>query len=263
MLRVFDGQRRCLALGVAALALVAAGCGSSTSTSAVASTAPTQSDGPVASTSAAAQNVGLDGSIAALSELDSYQFTMTLEGVELPSTVSSALESSDGDVVTVKGTVVNNPDPAADITFGGKLHVVSLGGFDYIEFGGDGFTKIDVADEGGTSIADSISPYTEYSGLSSAFKGFVLDTSEKKNGVDCDAYKGDTASMAEFASVAGVKGGTWTVSVWLAKDGDYPVSFSMEAKAKDGSLMYEVIFDLTKVNDASNKITEPENVVGA
>ena len=60
-----------------------------------------------------------------------------------------------------------------------------------------------------------------------------------------------------------VKGATWSADIWIAKDGGYPVSIAIVATAKDGTIPYETTFDLTNINDAANKVTAPENVMGA
>ena len=46
-------------------------------------------------------------------------------------------------------------------------------------------------------------------------------------------------------------------------DRGYPVSVAVVAKNGDGSTAYEIKIDITKINDASNKVAAPANVTGA
>jgi hypothetical protein len=53
------------------------------------------------------------------------------------------------------------------------------------------------------------------------------------------------------------------MDIWIAKAGGYPVSMAMVAKASDNSLAYEILFDITNVNDPTIKISAPTNIAGA
>jgi hypothetical protein len=57
-----------------------------------------------------------------------------------------------------------------------------------------------------------------------------------------------------------VTGATWTADVWIAQNGGYPVSMSILAKASDNSILYEIQFDITNINDPANKVTAPTNL---
>jgi hypothetical protein len=174
---------------------------------------------------------------------------------------------------TMSGTVILKPAKAGDVTVKDTLHVISIGGFDYADIGLTGaFTKNDSAT---TSLIDSLSPIAVYSStFGSSFDfaaGFNKKGSETKNGVDSDFYQATdagSAALAELGSVAGLGDLTWTGEIWVAKKGGYPVSMTITASSlatatSEASVMYARSFDITKVNDAGNKVTAPTNVTGA
>ena len=71
------------------------------------------------------------------------------------------------------------------------------------------------------------------------------------------------SALAELGSVSGVRGATWSADLWISKEGGYPVSIAILATAKDGTIPYQTTFDLSNINEASNKVTAPQNVMGA
>jgi hypothetical protein len=48
---------------------------------------------------------------------------------------------------------------------------------------------------------------------------------------------------------------TWSADVWVAKDGGYPVCMSIIASG--GSERFEMTYDVTDVNNPSNKVEQP------
>jgi hypothetical protein len=92
--------------------------------------------------------------------------------------------------------------------------------------------------------------------------GYNKVGSESKNGVDTDHYQASQSTLTGLSSVAGVANATWTGDVWIAKNGGYPVSMAIMAKASDNSVAYEIMFDITNINDSSLKVTAPTNVMG-
>ena len=126
-------------------------------------------------------------------------------------------------------------------------------------------------------MIDSLSPVSVYSSsFSSSFDfaaGFDLQGSETKNDVNTDHYKSNdagNAALAELGSVQGLGDATWTAEIWIAKDGGYPVSMTITAHSlatatSTSVVIYARSFDITKVNDAGNKVTapDPSSVTGA
>jgi hypothetical protein len=259
---------------VMALSLSACG-GSSATPTPEPSTEPIPTEEPTAAITPTAEVSvgGWPAAKAALANLTSYKFTMTLVGADYPESLSSLLTDSTTPVA-VSGVVILKPAPAADLDFHGLLRIISLDGFDYyatdIEAGYSRFAQA-TADPSASpaasappTLADAISPAHEFGLLASSLKGYEKVGTENKNGVQADHYQGTQTALAEFGSIAGVKNATsWTADIWIAATGGYPVSVAVIAKAKDESTVYQMSIDITHVDDPANKVTAPENVTGA
>jgi len=287
---------RLLAFGAsAAIAFAACSGNSSTPT-------PPPTDTPAPATSAAAADTpaatvapagggacDLAAADAAFTNLNSYQFKMTLAG-----SATDALQDlpiDDADVYTLKGTIVNKPAAAADITIG-KFHLIETGGFDYFDADGNGsFTQVGPDQGGGSggdsgatdtpsaatdtpapsggpagsSLASQFTPEAMFGGnvVAAGADGFTASGTENKNGVAATHCTAGELVLEQLGSTLGVSDATWTGDVWIANDGGYPVSIALVAKAKNGSLAYEILIDLSKVNDAGNKVEAPTNISGA
>ena len=259
------GQSLFLLLAVLAIALSA--CSSSATTAAPAgSSGPATTSGPVATSQPGATGVagsgsGLSGAASAFSNISSYKFSMTLAGGTFGSLLSGlgGAAGTGNAPLTMSGTVILKPQKAADITMAG-MHIIEVGGNDYLDMGGSGsFIKTPAT---GTSMADSLSPTTMFSGAidTSTASGYTKVGSETKNGVACDHYQASAAALAQYGSTLGVTGATWSADVWVAQDGGYPVSLDIVATANDNSVAYEMKFDITNVNDPANTVTAPTNV---
>ncbi len=254
------GRGLLILTAVAAMALSACGGGSLTP-------APSGSGGSLPSGQVAAtgnqtgdKGPSLSGAAGALANLSSFKFSMTQAGTDYVNQLAdltgsaSALAGS----VTFSGTVILKPEKAVDVTTTG-LHVISVGGFDYMDVGNQGaFVKTTPVT---TSVSDAFVPAQLYTTVRAS--GYSNIGSETKNGVPSDHYQAGASALAEFGSVSGVKNATWSADIWIAKDGGYPVSIGIIARATDGSVPYQTSFDLTNINDASNKVTAPDNVMGA
>jgi hypothetical protein len=269
MLRFSQHQSRSMLalLTVMAVALGACGGGSGTPTaSATQANATTLQPGQTAQ--ATGGGSGLSGAATALAAITSYKFTMTETGGSLGDTLSMLPVSGTGTPsFKLSGTVVLQPDKAADITVTGTLHVISIGGFDYqdINLTGD-FTKNDSTTP---SVIDSLSPITVFSTAFGSSFDFATDfdkvASESKDGVDTDHYKTNdsgNAALAEFGSVGGIAADKWSAEIWVATSGGYPVSVTITGSSGT-AVEFERTFDLTHVDDAANKVTAPTNVTGA
>jgi hypothetical protein len=250
----------------AVIAIAFSACsGGSATPSASATPAPTSVDTstpqPTAASSPTDSGAGLAGAVAALSNVSSFKFTMTVAGDNLSDTLATlpgAANSGNGPF-SLKGTFVLKPAKAADVTVTGALHIISVDGSDYQDPGIVGsFTKTDT-----TGLTDSLSPIAVYGEVNLNPAGFTNIGMETKDSVDTDHYQAGKSALAELASIAGVDNATWTADVWIARTGGYPVSVSIVAKAADNSIPYEVVFDITKVDDPGNKVTAPTNVTGA
>jgi hypothetical protein len=159
------------------------------------------------------------------------------------------------------GTIVEKPTAAADITMAG-FHIIEVGGTDYLDMGGSGsFISYPAT---GTSMADSFAPSTMFSSMMdpSTLGGFTKVGTEQKNGVTADHYQASQAALAELGSAADVTAAAWSADIWIATNGGYPVSMAIIGTAADKSTAYEILFDITNVNDPANVVTAPTNVTG-
>jgi hypothetical protein len=269
MFRFAQRQTRGLLVFLAVMAIALSACGGS-STTASPNAAPGSSGGsnPGATGNSGATNnnggTGLNAAASAFANVNSYKFSMTLAGGTFSSMLSMlpALSASGNAPFTMSGTITVKPEKAADITIAG-LHIIEIGGYDYIDMGGTGgFDQIPIS---GTRLADRFSPATMFSSAidPSTAGGYNNVGTETKNGVQADHYQASSAALAELGSIAGITAATWTADVWIAQDGGYPVSMAIIGKADDNSIAYEVLFDITNVNDPANKVTAPTNVTGA
>jgi hypothetical protein len=256
-------------LVVMAMALSACSGGSSTaapggSSSPQLSPVATENGGSPVATSNGSNGggAGIGGAANALAGVNSYKFSMTLAGSTVVSNLAMLPGSSiEGNgPVTLNGTIELKPDKGADINVEG-FHLIETGGYDYFDTGGGGgFLKI----QSSTSLADSFSPAQMFSDAiaPSLISGFDLVGTEIKDGVSADHYQASSSALAELGSITGVTATTWAADVWIAADGGYPVSMAIVATASDNSVVYEVQFDLTNVNDPANQVTAPTNVTG-
>ncbi len=265
MFGVAQRHGRGLLILTAVVAVIVSACGGTTPTAVPSATeAPTPSASQPAATSSPIGNGGpiLAGAADALASLTSYKFHMTQAGTDsvnkLADIAGNASSTSANGSVTFSGTVILKPAKAAEVTTTG-LHVIFVDGFDYMDVGNGGaFSKI-AADT--TSISDPFTPAEVYSKL--RVSGYSNVGSDTKNGVASDHYQAGASALAELGSVSGVRGATWSADLWIAKEGGYPVSIAILATAKDGTIPYQTTFDLSNINDASNKVTAPQNVLGA
>ena len=250
--------------GLLLTTLLVAACGSSTATPVAGQTSgPTgvTATGTLASGTLATDNgSGLSGAIAAFSNITSYKFTMTLAGGTFGASLSAlgGATATGSQPFTMGGTVVEGANPAADIKMG-SIEMIELGGFQYTNMGAGGFVK---TASSGTSLADSFSPATMFGSMIdvSTYGGYVKVGAETKNGVMSDHYQANQTTLSQYGSMAGVANATWAGDVWIAQNGGYPVSMNITAKAADNSVAYQILFDISNVNDPANTVTVPSNV---
>lgn len=293
MFAVAGTSRRSLLVFVAVVSVALAGCSGTTATPTPTQTAtasPTPGEVETGTAPATATIAGCDLASAsdALSNLASYQFTMVLGGSAADDPLQN-LPLDEADSYTLKGTIVDQLAPGADITID-KFHVIETGGYDYFDADGNGtFTQVgpDQGDNGdsgdtggdgesaapdvtpaaspGASLTAQFSPAEIYQTTvaSSASSGYTAAGTETKDGVDAVHCTASPTSLEAYGSTLGVTDASWTSDVWIATSGGYPVSVALVAKANDGSLAYEVLIDLTKVNDPANSVVAPTNIGGA
>jgi hypothetical protein len=248
-------------LAITAIALSA--CSSSGSTTAPGGNNPATTTAPGGNNPAVTDapgggGTGLDGASGAFASITSYKFSMTLAGGSFGSMLSvlGGAGATGAGAITVSGTVTTNPK-ASDVTMAG-IRIVEVGGFDYMDIGMGGFIK---SPQSGSSLADGFSPSSMFSSSLGASSGYKNVGSENKNGVDTDHFQGSDSAFSGMSKAVGVANATWTADVWIAKTGGYPVSMAIIAKTSDNTVVYEVMYDMTNINDSSLNVTAPTNIM--
>jgi hypothetical protein len=171
--------------------------------------------------------------------------------------------------VPFSGVVVTKPAKAVDLQTNG-LHVIFVGGLDYVDIGNVGaFAKIPA---GASSISDLFTPAQALFTIRAAgdslraagdsLAGYSrTGYSLAGDAVLCDLYQADPPLLAELGASFGIRGATWSAKIWIASEGGYPVRVAVIATAADGTIPYEVAFELWHVNDPENRVSPPSNVV--
>ena len=190
-----------------------------------------------------------------LDSLTSYQFTESMAG----SSTGSQATPSAATAVRISGIVVNSPTRSLSM---------NASGAEYILVGNQAWASNDLGvswtamDPTDTSLTELL-PGKNYQTWFDAYAtGFKVQGDETKNGVACVHYKGD-ASLGSLYGVSASAG--FQADLWVAKDGNYPVSgaydFTATSSGESGSGSFGYSFDITNVNDGSNRVTPPTNVV--
>ena len=198
----------------------------------------------------------ISGAAAALENVTSYKFSMTLAGGQFATLVTLLGGTGPNSAIPLSGTIVVKPEKAADIT-SAPWHVIEVGGVEYMDLSGTGSYVSNPASD--TSMAKSLSPAGMFSGALGAINAgdFNKVGTEQKNDVSADHYVATEAALAKLGQRGVAPGATWTAEIWIAKDGGYPGSMKIIATMPDQSIGYEMLFDLTNVNDPANKVTAP------
>lgn len=281
MYQVLPRRGRGLLIVTAVAAFALSACSGSNSTpTPTASPTPTiaateQPTQPAATATPTSSICDLGAADDALAALSSYKFEMTL-GAAADAALAN-LPINQADSYVLKGTIVNTPDPGADITIA-KFHVIEVGGVDYFDTDGNGsFTQIGGAAPTDSSspaasqtpqgsLADQFSPETIFAAaLGSTNLGAFSDAGpETKEGVAAERCSGDPTALQALGAVLGISAdAAWASDVWIANAGGYPVAMTLVATNKDTTVAYSFDFTLSNVNDPANKIVAPTNITGA
>ena len=251
-------QSRALLVLLAVMAIALSACGSSGSTAAPGGNGSTAAPGATNAPGGGGGGGGgdLSGADAAFANMTSYKFSMTIVGGPLSGILGGAGATGSAPI-TVSGTVMVKPEKASDVMLAG-MHMITVGGFDYIDLGTGQFVK---SASSGTSTADSFSPSSMFSSAGS-MSDYTKVGSEKKNGVDTDHYQAKSSAFTGMGTSLGVPAtAAWTGDIWIATNGGYPVSSAVFAKTSDGTVAFQMTFDINNINDSSNKVTAPTNLM--
>ena len=180
---------------------------------------PTPGQSPGATSSGTSP---LSGVMAKLDELDSYQFTENMVA---------------GDPYT--GTVINQPSFAASVDIDGSVGTVVGDQAWWTNSYNNKASAIGV-----TYVTSSLPNQAP------SFVAWMNDRSvslitvgiETKNGVRCTHYRAD---------------GVTQMDVWVATDGDYPVSADFASPSGTAGILDHYGFDITHINDPANHVSPP------
>ena len=195
---------------------------------------------------------GLSGN---LDTLTSYQFTESMAGSSSDAQATPASTSA----VVISGTVINKPTKSLSINAYGTQYIL-VGSQAWTSYdSGATWTSIDPTDASLTGLLPDKNYATWFDAYSTNFK---VAGDESKNGVQCTHYKGDSSLGSLYQGLSGVSA-NFQADLWVAKDGNYPVSgvygFSASSGGETGGFGYS--FDVTHINDGSNQVAPPTNVV--
>jgi hypothetical protein len=248
--------RGLVAIGLA-IGLVASACGGSPL-----ATPRESSSGGIPGKVGSTLPVGLASN---LGSLVSYQFSESIprspaQTGESPSSASSSAASSPSslDPLLISGTVVNTPSRALLINRHPAQFIV-VGGKAWRSADGVTWTVGDPAD---TIVMDLV-PGHDYPTWFDAKAGYFRATGdETKNDVLCIHYKGDASLSGLYTGNAGASA-VFQAELWIAKVGDYPVSgvYGFVAPSDSVGWSWGFSFDITNVNDPSNRVTEPSSII--
>jgi hypothetical protein len=243
MTQILVKQGRSLLILLAVLAIAVAACGSSSGTQAPGSSA---APGDQATTQPGDGGGGGDGSGLSsgladnLNSLDSYQFSYKY--------VAGSM--SWDDAMEISGTVVNKPVKAAKVTVMGMTTIV-VGDKSWVGFGNTWVPSEDTTFE---SLVDIAGNYGDW--FDQDVNKWQVAGEEQKNGVSCVHFKGSQDLALNYAA-AGVS--DFKADLWIAKDGNYPVSgiFSFTATGDGEAASWGMTLDVTNVNAPANKVEAP------
>jgi len=234
--------RRVVGVGLG-LALLVAACGGSSSTA-----------NPIGGGGGGGGGNSLTSGLSSnLDQLTSYRFSWTVFGA---SSGGAGSPMSTGSFATT-GVVINKPTKAISVNSFG-LQYIQVGSQTWSSFDGTSWYPADTSTDISTFLPTK--DYAQWFDTNST--QFTSAGDETKNGVACTHFKGNSSLSALYAGIAGVSA-NFQADLWVAKEGNYPVSgvygFTASAGGQAGSFGYS--FDITNVNDASNQVTAPTNVI--
>ncbi len=255
---------------VAALSILVAACGGSASPSPSAATAaPTAAATPTAApteaptpTEQAQQTTAVGEAAGKLADLTSYRFAVTLTAKGLAA--GSAFK--DGSV-KMSGTIILKPTKA--LQFGldssgqgqtGKLSFIVIGDQAWFDFGG-GYQEAPAGQAGSLDETfKAFEPETLFGQTYSNYADQLKEVgSETKNGVESTHYTADESVLGALSAVYGVTG-SWSMDLWLAKDGGYLVSAAIKGAGQSGTEAgeFNLTMDITNIDDPANAVNPPK-----
>jgi hypothetical protein len=184
---------------------------------------------------------------ARLDNLTSYQFAEEIQ-----------YSVSGGGPESYEGVVVNQPTKSYSIT-APDYRAIVVGDRGWESLSGGPWESVST---GGGTVTWFV-PSADIAAWFDAYRAdFQLVGEETKNGLPCLRWKADLSlsklNPVPYASFG--MGADFQANLWTDADFGFPVSGTATASGPSGTFTYS--FDVTHINDASNKVTQPTNVVG-
>ena len=194
------------------------------------------------------------GLSANLDQLASYKFSWNYFGASTGG-AGSPMETGS---FAITGTVINSPPKSISVSYFG-VQYIQIADQQWSSFDGTTWMATDASSAADLSTMLPTSAYGSWFDTNSG--QFSSAGDETKNGVACVHYKGNDSLSGLYSKIAGVSA-SFQADLWVAKDGNYPVSgaygFTTSSAGQAGTFGYT--FDITNINDSSNKIDPPTNV---
>jgi hypothetical protein len=258
--------RRVAALGLV-LSLVLAACGGASATptptpaptpTATPTPEPTPEPTPTPTPTQATGGTGLSGAAAALENLTSYRFAISISGdVGVPGMPADT-------ALTMDGTVVLKPDRAVQFTITGlsgdtAITYILVGSVAWVDLGSGTYIQVPADEANVEQLFETFQPQNLFGADYSSLFGSVLTVGdEEKNGILATHYHLDKDSPGSAALVAQF-GADGVFDAWIAKEGGYLVGIHVKGtQQKAGKAVpFEVSFEISHIDDPANVVEPP------
>ena len=147
--------------------------------------------------------------------------------------------------------------------------LVTSSGIQYLQIGTQQWTSVDgnawiVSDAAATDLSAMLPARNYATWFDAHATGFKAAGEGTKNGIGCVHYTGDSSLSGLYQGLTGISSG-FQADLWVATDGDYPVSgvYGFPSDASGQAATFSFSFDISQINESSNKVSAPTNVVAA
>lgn len=250
------------ALGLV-LSLVLAACGGASATptptpaptpTATPTPEPTPEPTPAPTPTQATGGAGLSGAAAALENLTSYRFAISISG-----DIGVAGVPTDTGL-DMEGTVVLKPDRAVQFSIGGLtgetvITYILVADGAYVDFGTGTYIQVPADEAGAASLFETFQPQNLFGqDFGGAVDPSFLAAEEEKNGVTTLHYHVDANSPGGAAF-----GADTVVDIWVAKDGGYIVSAVVAGSRTTAgtAVPFAISMDFSHFDDPANVVEAP------
>jgi len=245
------------------LVLVLAACGGASATptptpsptpTATPTPEPTPEPTPVPTPTQATGGSGLSGAAAALENLTSYRFAISITGdVGVP-----GVPTDTG--LDMAGTVVLKPERAVQFSIAGltgetAITYILVADGAYVDFGTGTYIQVPADEASAETLFETFQPQNLFGqDLGGTVDPSFLAAEEQKNGVTTLHYHVDANSPGGAAF-----GADTVVDIWVAKDGGYIVSAVVAGSRTTAgtAVPYSVSMDFSGFDDPANVVEAP------